>query len=426
MRILFLRHPMRNVGGTGIYTRLLIEELVKKKHTIGLWPTDGMVYKELYDLPIVCMESRLREINSEWDVIVVQHTQTLFYANHIIQQLKDTPHVFISHSSFSNDQIVPYRQLYKVIRIADTINSCWGVPEEMQSVIYNPVDIMSGCSFKWPGKPPYHVLLVSRLNPDRLELVRDIVFAINQMPDHQLHVVGGGLDYLLNAIANDNVVFEGEQVDVRNFYQNADIVIGSGRTAVEAMAYGKPVIIAGLRGLGGLVTPENYERFCKIMFSGRFNGRFNERLPREGLITSILAAQKNANLADIVNKNYQSVKKDFSSSLIASLVESVLHEVVYLHNQIHDNSGILKLKPKLSANCDIIRNGDASSYEIIRLTSGQYLGHMDQGGRKLVAKFNGQHTLQECADILGWKRDDCLSDFILATRQLWFQKIITF
>jgi glycosyltransferase involved in cell wall biosynthesis len=426
MRILFLRHPMRNVGGTGIYTKLLIQELVSRKHVIGLWPTDGMVYKDLFELPIKRLNSNVREMEEDWDVIVIQHTQTLFYANHIIQQLPDTPHVFISHSSLSNDQILPYRQLFKVIRIADSIYNNWGVPDEMQETIYNPQFIPEFQAYALPRTKPFNIVLISRLNPDRVELVRDVIFTINQMPDYDLHVVGGGMDYMLRSSANENISFEGEQLDVQTFYRQADLVIGSGRTAVEAMAYSKPVIIAGLRGLGGLITPDRYERFKKIMFSGRFDGTLNERIPREGLIASIMATQKKVNLPEIVRENYFKVKQDFDIRHIAQRIESTLINVVELNNYIHNPDLIINLKPKMVSNCELIRDSANGSYNIIRLTSGQYLGHLDQTGRRIIARFNGKNTLKECLQMQSLNNPECLDEYIIAVQKLWHNKIITF
>ena len=426
MRILFLRHPMRNVGGTGIYTKLLIEALIKRKHVIGLWPTDGMVYQNLHELPIIRMDSTTRMITTDWDVIVIQHTRTVFYANHIIRQLPDVPHIFISHSSQANDQILPYRQLYRVIRIADTLTNSWGVPEEMQEVIFNPIRIPRFVLYTPPVKPPFKILLVSRLNPDRVELVRDIVFAVNQMPDFLLEVVGGGLDYMLRSSANENINFEGEHEDVTGYYRGADLIIGSGRTAVEAMAFAKPVIVAGLRGLGGLVTPGRYERFKKIMFSGRFEGKLNERVPREGLIAAVMAAHKNINLPDICKENYRLVQNDFDLSNITIHFETILAEVIELNLKIRDPREIVSLKPRLASNCEIIRDGQNGCYRIIRLTSGQYLGYVDQEGRKLLSLFNGNKTLLETASGHGDTDKSSLENYVETTQKLWDNKIITF
>lgn len=426
MRILFLRHHMINVGGTGIYTKILIEELVRRGHTIGLWPTDRMVYKDLYELPIVCMKHNDKSISADWDIIVIQNNETLLYANHIVQKLGNIPHVFISHSSLPNDQVVPYGQLYRVIKIADTIDNGWGIPDGLINVIYNPVDLPFFVPYECKENPPYNILLVSRLNPDRIELVRDIISALNHLPDYRLHVVGGGLDYLLKSISNKNIVFEGQQVQIDNYFRKADIVIGSGRTAVEGMSHSKPVIIAGLRGLGGLITIENYERFRNMMFSGRYKGKLYERIPREGLITSILAAQKNSSLADIVCTNHHNVGKDFGMDKIATQFERVLYEVKKLHHQIHDDKEILNLKPLFNANCEIFRNGDDNTFEMYRIDSGQYLGYMDKRGRALVTKFDGEHTLEDCGRSAGFKPGEDLSEFIQITREFWYQKIITF
>lgn len=58
----------------------------------------------------------------------------------------------------------------------------------------------------------------------------------------------------------------GEQTDVRPYYALSDLVVGTGRVALEAMACGKPVLAVGNHGYFGLVTPEAYPRAWEYYF----------------------------------------------------------------------------------------------------------------------------------------------------------------
>jgi glycosyltransferase involved in cell wall biosynthesis len=51
----------------------------------------------------------------------------------------------------------------------------------------------------------------------------------------------------------------GMQTDMSGCYRAADIVIGTGRVALEALACGKPVLAIGNHGFFGWVEPERYE-----------------------------------------------------------------------------------------------------------------------------------------------------------------------
>jgi hypothetical protein len=215
-------------------------------------------------------------------------------------------------------------------------------------------------------------------------------------------------------------------VDVSEFYQEADMVIGSGRTAVEGMAYRKPVIVAGLRGLGGIITPENYPRFKKIMFSGRFNGALHEGIPPAGLMASILAAQMKEEMDDIISSNFKNVCKDFSRSKIANRFERILNKIVMLHGLVENDESILSLKPVRCSNCEIAKNNNAGIETIIRRSTGQILGYLDVAGRKLFESCDGKHSLRECIPKAMDHHNKYVADFIATMRNLWYQKIITF
>jgi glycosyltransferase involved in cell wall biosynthesis len=58
----------------------------------------------------------------------------------------------------------------------------------------------------------------------------------------------------------------GQQTQMRDFYNAADIVIGTGRVALEALASEKPVLAIGNNGYFGWVEPENYEAAWSLYF----------------------------------------------------------------------------------------------------------------------------------------------------------------
>jgi len=58
----------------------------------------------------------------------------------------------------------------------------------------------------------------------------------------------------------------GEQEHMPQYYSLADLVVGTGRVALEAMACGKPVIAAGNHGYFGLVEPNSYDEAWECYF----------------------------------------------------------------------------------------------------------------------------------------------------------------
>ncbi|MGG1655253.1 glycosyltransferase family 4 protein [Geobacillus thermopakistaniensis] len=58
----------------------------------------------------------------------------------------------------------------------------------------------------------------------------------------------------------------GEQSDMAVYYSLADVVVGTGRVALEAMACGKPVLAAGNHGYFGVVEPSGYAEAWECYF----------------------------------------------------------------------------------------------------------------------------------------------------------------
>lgn len=90
---------------------------------------------------------------------------------------------------------------------------------------------------------------------------------LHEMKDLHIVVVGTGAQAFhvhelarnLNKMKKETYVHVvGEQTDVKPYYQRSDLVIGTGRVALEAMACGKPLLAIGNHGYVGLITPEHY------------------------------------------------------------------------------------------------------------------------------------------------------------------------
>lgn len=61
----------------------------------------------------------------------------------------------------------------------------------------------------------------------------------------------------------------GGRRDVERFFAVADLVVAVGRTALEAMASGRPVLVAGPDGIGDLITEDNFALFSRVNFTAR-------------------------------------------------------------------------------------------------------------------------------------------------------------
>lgn len=111
----------------------------------------------------------------------------------------------------------------------------------------------------------------------------------------------------------------------------ADIVIGVGRVALEAMACAKPVIIAGsIVGLsggnyGGLVTPNNVNELWTHNFSGRNS---LERTSPENIAQECLRLLADEKYRASIGKFARTYIRKYDVRKIAKQVETVYYDVI--------------------------------------------------------------------------------------------------
>ncbi|WP_176215190.1 glycosyltransferase [Cytobacillus gottheilii] len=128
------------------------------------------------------------------------------------------------------------------------------------------------------------VFYASRLEWIKADICMQLIQAVNQlknttMPDLHLVIAGEGKRstqiadtarfYNLNR-KETFITTIGSQTDLRAYYGISDCIIGTGRTALEAMLCEKRVIAAGNKGYFGTVTAENWEEAKYAHFGDHF------------------------------------------------------------------------------------------------------------------------------------------------------------
>lgn len=113
---------------------------------------------------------------------------------------------------------------------------------------------------------------VSRMDQDRALVAEQLIdiapSLLEEIPDLHLVIVGGGnvFDKLLakaeqvNQTAGRKLIhMTGPRTDINQFVAVGDVFVGVSRSALEAMAGGKPTIVAGNEGYQGLFTQDSLE-----------------------------------------------------------------------------------------------------------------------------------------------------------------------
>jgi glycosyltransferase involved in cell wall biosynthesis len=132
-------------------------------------------------------------------------------------------------------------------------------------------------------------VVVSRLEPsmkaDGIELAINAVGALDD-PGVRLVVVGEGPSFATHkasadrvnaALGRNAVIMAGPLVDPRPAYAAADITLGMGGSALRAMAFGKPLIVLGVRGFAKTLRPATAQEFLLRGFFGVGDGDLDPR-----------------------------------------------------------------------------------------------------------------------------------------------------
>lgn len=109
-------------------------------------------------------------------------------------------------------------------------------------------------------------------------LIRSMPKIVVTLPQARALVIGEGSNFeRLRELAKEQALRTGKTLvklvgakqDVRPYLHRADVVVGVGRVAMEALSYSKPLICASQMGFAGLFTQESAEEIAAFNFSGR-------------------------------------------------------------------------------------------------------------------------------------------------------------
>jgi glycosyltransferase involved in cell wall biosynthesis len=218
----------------------------------------------------------------------------LGYFNHKVLKI---PLVVTIHSPFAYTSRLNrlYKSANKVIVVSQDLKKSledYGVDETKLICIPNMVDtsdrLNSDCfdSARLDEDCSHKLVFVGRLDSSRVGILKILLKAtpkiLHELPSTQLWIVGNGPKHteisrmvrdINERMEKQVVLLLGYRKDAARIIDAADIVIGAGRVALEAMAHRKPVIVGSSRTGsifgGGLVTAENADEHKKYNFTGR-------------------------------------------------------------------------------------------------------------------------------------------------------------
>ncbi len=291
MKLLFLTSRM-GLGGAETHILGLATALVRQGHEVTVASAGGRLAEAL---PPVVRHHRLpldkkdplsllrslfgivRLVRREGIDLLHAHARIPAVLCHGISRWLGIPFVTTVHLDFPRKGLGRFsrfgeRTLAVSQDIKDHLIACYGLPPDTVSVTVNGIDTEHFApASAATSSPSLRLLHVSRLDRDRSGTAGRLITLTPRLrerfPALRITVVGEGEDLpSLRAQARaidpkeETLRLVGGVTDPLPYLQDADLFLGVSRAALEAMACGLPVVLAGDQGYGGILTPETLER----------------------------------------------------------------------------------------------------------------------------------------------------------------------
>jgi len=287
--------------------------------------------------------------------IIHAHARIPAWVSQWVSYVTGCPYITTSHGIYSTDWGMALITTWgrRVIAVSDDVkkhlvngfkvspDKIVVIPNGIDLEQFNPQNIDSSSVEKQLGlkEEDLKIIYISRLMGARGEIALRLIEAMPEIakvfPQVNLVIVGEGDKYeaIKQMAASYNsryrqnrVIVTGARFDTPVLMNMADVAVGVGRVALEAMAMEKPVIIAGEAGFMGILRPENFETAMKHNFSGRgANMKTNASNIAEAINNLLADAQLRQKLG---NFGRQAVVRHFSIETMTDEVLKVYHQVI--------------------------------------------------------------------------------------------------
>ncbi|MDM8533803.1 glycosyltransferase [Clostridiaceae bacterium HSG29] len=304
MKILMIIDSI-DIGGAETYLVNLVEAL--KRHNYNSFVvSSGGIYEQVliqegiesYKLPVNSknplnlMKSIFNIVKyvkaNEIDIIHAHGRMPAFIGN-IVSKLVGVHFITTAHAKVEANSIYKYITTYGefVISVSEDIKKHivkeFNIAKNIIEIIPNGININK---FKNSdkdnelieslnlSKDVIRIMIVSRMDGELGQIAIDLVEKFNKIKSNaflELIVVGDGdrFDELKSIANNDSIKILGKRSDIHKIINLSDIVVAVSRSALEAMASEKLVILAGGEGYLGFFDESKLEDAISDNFTGR-------------------------------------------------------------------------------------------------------------------------------------------------------------
>ncbi len=273
-----------NIGGTESYIINLSNKLKEENINLCIF-TNECFNKELFifygiDLHVLNLNNKNELINTISNINDIKlfqiHTNNDIYLCPVIKSIVDAPIVLTIHGIYYSEKILNSFLHYidKIVFVSDYAKEYYNnlvnkLPIDkyitIPNGIENPTKNLNHKNIlrKSLGIPKDSIVILycSRLSYNKSNLARLFLESFKKVNSKNKEIfaviIGDGnyskfikdLAYKINSELGQNRIFIlGNRFNIFDYYNDSDLIIGTGRVALEAISLGKPVISFGLNG----------------------------------------------------------------------------------------------------------------------------------------------------------------------------------
>lgn len=370
-----------NIGGTETHVLTLAKALQSRGHQVIIGTSGGPLTQHFQqaglevklmsfqsDNPLasnyVTLLEQARTIIQEYEIDLIHaHLIAGLKIAAQISQESLIPVVFTAHGMF-----YPRRQLQSHLTsvehaiavslpAAAFLNSRLGFPKEQISVVPNGIDLahfapqQRGSFREELGLEPGEALitLCSRIAWGKTRVIEETIKAVEELQKThkaRLAIVGSGPDSgFIKSLAGmvnrrqgrELITLTGAMLDPLEAYLGSDVVIGTARIALEAMACHKPVIAAGNAGYVGLITPQNFTQGWERYFGDHDFLAYTTSSRIKGDLEQVL---EGALGQDQLRKLRKLVAQHFSIQQVTTEIERIYYQVLGLQHWSEEEASL--------------------------------------------------------------------------------------
>lgn len=288
------------IGGTRLHVLHLAQALGERGHRVLLVTDGGWLEEEMARRGIrflrrvdgleAMLDLLLAEAKREQFDVIHAHPNAFIWEGCLLSHLTGVPLVVTMHGEY----VLQFCRSPLGEKVAETARAVIAVSDQVEQYLLSQTPlpaakirvVRNGIDTREyrPGRdverlraalglPQGHLVVayVGRLDPDKGAAIRATAEAFCRLAAAGLPLTGlfvgqGGMVAELQERAGRAEAFFGRPVlrltgfrrDLADLFCLADVVVAAGRSALEAMAAGRPVVAAGRAGYAGLVTPARW------------------------------------------------------------------------------------------------------------------------------------------------------------------------